>query len=565
MTSTRLTRRAFLRTSAATAGTLAALLAGCAPLPPLAPTTNPPPTTSTKPRILRINMPLNRGDVGAAADPGCSGAVHSYFINSLMFGALVALDEKLRPTPDLAAAWRPNADGTVWRFDLRPDVCWTDGSPVTAHDFEWAVKRNLAPDLYCGGQYWQLVDLKGARAYYTGQEKDAAAVGIRALDDRTLEVTLENPSAYFINLAALPSFMALPRQVIENTGDQAWTQPQHMVSNGPFRLTEWVTERQMAFEPNPRYHGGAPGVDRLVVNMIRQESTALAAYEAGELDMVEIPPAELARVRADPRLGPEHQSNPEIATMHLRLSVQLKPFDDVRVRHAFALAIDRETLCNKVLQGIGQPAYQFLPPNLLGHDGQIGRTLAFNPERARALLAAAGYPGGKDMPLIYWQYEQNETYQTMFEALQAMLLEHLGVRTELAPTEAGARAAWRTQRPLRPHFYRQLWGADYPDPHNFMAILYATPPPQADIWKTTPELIYSNKPFDDLVWQAAREQDSARRVALYRQCEQILLIDDPALIPLYYPVRHRLIKPTVQGLIINGLGAPAMRQVRMMG
>ncbi len=562
MTTTRLTRRDFLRASAA--GVVAALLAGCAPLPPLAPAANQSPAATSKPRVLRINMPLNRGDVGAAADPGCSAAVHSYFINSLMFSALVALDEKLKPVPDIAASWQPNADGTVWRFNLRPDVTWTDGAVVTAHDFEWAVKRNLAPDLYCGGQYWQLVDLKGARAFYTGETKDPAAVGIRAVDDRTLEVTLENPSAYFINLAALPSFMALPRQVIEKAGDQAWTQPQHMIGNGPFRLTEWVTEKQMVFEPNPRYHGGAPGVDRLVVNMIRQESTALAAYEAGELDMVEIPAAELARVKADPRLGPEHQSNPEIATMHLRLSVQLKPFDDVRVRHAFALAIDRETLCNKVLQGIGQPAYQFLPPNMLGHDSRIGRELAFSPERGRELLAAAGYPGGRDMPLIYWQYEQNETYQTMFEALQAMLLEHLGVRTELAPTEAGARQAWRAQRPLRPHFYRQLWGADYPDPHNFMAVLYTTPPPQADIWKNTPELIYSNRSFDDLVWQAAREQDSARRVELYRQCERILLIDDPAIIPLYYPVRHRLIRPTVQGLIINGLGAPSLRQVRVV-
>lgn len=204
---------------------------------------------------------------------------------------------------------------------------------------------------------------------------------------------------------------------------------------------------------------------------------------------------------------------------------------------------------------------------MLGHDGQIGRELAFDPARARELLAAAGYAtrGGRDMPLIYWQYEQNETYQTMFEALQAMLREHLGVRTELAPTEAGARQAWRTQRPLRPHFYRQLWGADYPDPHNFMAVLYTSPPPQADIWKTTPELIYSNKAFDDLVWQAAREQDPAKRVERYRQCERILLLDDPALLPLYYPVRHRLIRPTVGGLISNGMGAPSLRQVRLAG
>ena len=557
-----LTRREFLTASLASAATL--LIAGCQPVTDGASRIFPAPSATPRPRVLRLNMPLNRGDIGAAADPGCSGAYHSYFINSLMFSALIALDAHLQPAPDLAASWQPNADGTVWRFTLRKDAVWSDGAAVTAHDFVWAVTRNLAPKLYCGGQYWQLVDIRGARAYYTGETADAGSVGMRALDDRTLEVTLENPSAYFINLASLPSFMALPRQAVEKAGDQAWTQPANVVSNGPFRLVEWVPEKQMVFTPNPGYHGGAPGVDRLIVNMIRQESTALSAYEAGELDMVEVPVAELGRVRADPRLSQELQANAELSTMHLRLSVQLRPFDDVHVRQAFALAIDRETLCNGVLPGIGQPAYQFLPPNMLGHDGQTGRELAFDPARARALLAAAGYANGKDMPLVYWQYEQNETYQTLFEALQAMLLENLGVRTELAPTEAGARQAWRSQRPLRPHFYRQLWGADYPDPHNFMTVLYTTPPPQADTWKTTPELIYSNRTFDDLVRQASRELDPVKRAALYQQCERILVMEDPAIIPLYYVMRHRLIKPSVQGLIINGMGAPAFRQVRLV-
>ena len=554
-----LTRRRFLQTAAAS--TVALWLVGCESI--VARLATPAAGPTPRLRVLRLNMPLNRGDIGAAADPGCSGAYHSYFINSLMFSSLIALDAHLQPIPDLATSWQPNRDGTRWRFSLRPDLVWTDGTPLTTADFVWAIRRNLSPTLYCGGQYWQLVDIRGARAFYTGETTDAAAVDVRAVDDRTLEVTLENPSAYFIHLASLPSFMALPRQVIERAGEQAWTRPGHVVSNGPFQLTAWVPETRMVFTPNPRYHGEAPGVDRLEVNMIRQESTALSAYEAGEFDMVEVPVAELSRVRSDPHLGPELQSNAELSTMHLRLSVQIKPFDDVRVRHAFALAIDRETLCNKILPGIGQPAYQFLPPNMLGHDGQTGRELAFNPTRARALMAAAGYTDGQELPLIYWQYEQNETYQTLFETLQAMLRENLGVRTELAPTEAGARQAWRAQRPLRPHFYRQLWGADYPDPHNFMTVLYTTPPPQADVWKTTPELIYSNRTFDDLVRQASKELDPAKRAGLYQQCERILVLDDPAIIPLYYIMRHRLIKPSVQGLIINGMGAPALRQVHL--
>lgn len=208
-----LSRRDFLRLSAA--GAAAALLAGCAPLLG----TPPAPGSTSRPRVLRLNMPLNRGDVAAGADPGCSGAYHSYFVNSLMFSALVLLDERLRPAPDLAAAWQASAGGAAWRFSLRPGLRWSDGAALTAHDFEWAVKRNLAPDLYCGGQYWQLVDIAGARPYYTGETADASTVGVRALDERTLEVALENPAAYFLSLAALPSFMALPRHVIERAGE----------------------------------------------------------------------------------------------------------------------------------------------------------------------------------------------------------------------------------------------------------------------------------------------------------------------------------------------------------
>ncbi len=234
--------------------------------------------------------------------------------------------------------------------------------------------------------------------------------------------------------------------------------------------------------------------------------------------------------------------------MHLRLSVQLKPFDDVRVRHAFALAIDRETLCNKVLPGIGQPAYQFLPPNLLGHDGEIGRELAFDPAHGRELLAAAGYPDGKDMPLIYWQYEQNETYQTMFEALQAMLLEHLGVRTELAPTEAGARAGLARAAPAAPALLPPAVGRGLPRPAQLHGrALHHPAAPGRHLEDDAGADLQQRRRSTRLVWQAAKEQDPVRRAELYQRCEQILVIDDPAIIPLYYALRHRLIKPDRAG------------------
>ena len=223
------------------------------------------------------------------------------------------------------------------------------------------------------------------------------------------------------------------------------------------------------------------------------------------------------------------------------------------MRQAFAMAIDRETLCSTILQGAYLPAYQFLVPDLLGYDAELGQELKFDPAKAKQLLADAGYPDGAGLPKIYINSNQTDTYQTLFEAVQAMLKDNLGVEVELALMEASARGDWLKKKPAVPHLFRQGWGNDYPDPHSGMSFL-KTPAPQAAVWTDSPDYVWSNKTFDELVDQAGVETDEAKRADLYRQAQQILIVDDPNIIPLYYVANNYLVKPWVKGIVFNGLG-----------
>lgn len=562
-------RRKFLEIAAAAAA--AAALASCAspqttPEPVAGPTTEPtkstPPTATVppKPRILNINTPLNSPDVGLNVDPGQSTQYASYFINFMMFSGLILLDENLKPIPDMAESWTISADTITYTFKLRKDIKWDDGTPINANDFVWSIIRNLTPGLP-SAQAWQLADIAGANEFYAGTATDPATIGVKAIDDFTLEVKLAHPSAYFINVCSLPAFMPLPKVAIEAAGNEKWTRPETVRCSGPYKLVEWVVDQKMVFEVNPNYHNAKPGVDKVIMNEITQEATAIAAYESGDLDIVDVPAGEFPRVKADPVLSKEMIITPELGIFHLVFTF-LKPLDDVKVRHAIAMSIDKETLCNTIIPGIGAPAYEFLPPGLVGYDPTTGAELKYNPEKAKQLMVEAGYPDGKDFPEVYFSYGANPTYQTIFEALQAMIKASINVTITLAPgdqTSAGVKVS------DKPRIWRQFWGADYPDSHNFMAILYTCAPPSDTGRYGKPELFYCSTKYDELVWKAAAEVDTTKRAALYKQVEQELIVDNPGVIPLYYTARTRLVKPYIKGLIINGSGAPSIRKVSIEG
>jgi oligopeptide transport system substrate-binding protein len=555
-------RREFLQ--ATTAALAVAALAGCAkeaPTPTVGPTPVPtpvPPTPTPTPVVVNINMALNRGDVGGNGDPGCSGAVNSYYINYMMYAALVRLTDKLEIEPDLAESWTISPDGMTYTFKLKPDLKWSDGSPLTAKDFEWAIKRNLDPKLWCGGQFWQLVDVKGARPYYSGEVADPETVGVKALDDVTLEVQLENAAGYFIQVCTLPAFMALPKASIdkaleingEGKPNDFWKPPVGIYS-GPFMPVNWITDLRIYFDANPYYCHGKPKIDKLNIHMIQNTATCMAAYEVGELDMVDMPETEYLRVVADEELSKDLVTSKELGVQHLVWDMGVEATKDPRVRQAIACAIDRETMMSSILPGVGAPAYQFLAPGLIGYDGVVGTELKYNPDKARQLLSDGGFADPTKFPEFLINYGAgNVLYQTMFEAIQAMIQDALKITVTLVPgdqTSMGVKLAdMRWKQPL---VWRQFWGADYPDPHNFMAILYTCPPPKDGTW-ATPERVRCSRKFDELVWKAAAETDNAKRAELYHQCEQELVVDNPFVIPLYYPTRHRLIKPYLKNVVI---------------
>lgn len=569
----KLDRREFLQ--AATAAAAAYALASCKPeivekevTRVVQATAEPTAAATPAPIEVNINMALNRGDIGSGGDLGCSGGVHTYFSNYLMYAGLVRLNQDLEPTPDMAESWTINDVGDVYTFKLKPNLKWSDGTPITAHDYEWTIKRNLDNKLWCAGWFWQLADIKGARAYYTGESTDPDTVMVKALDDLTLEVQLEYPAGFWIMVVTLPTFMAIPRAAVERALEangegipQDWWKPPHAVYSGPFKCVQWITDLRFYLEANENYHFGRPKIDKLNVHMLQNAATIMAAYEADEIDLVDVPETEYLRVVADPELSAQMVSNSELMTQHLVWDAGVKATEDPRVRQAIACAIDRETLCNDVLPGIGTPAYQFLPPGLLGYDGVIGTELKYNPDKAKKLMADAGFSDLSTFPELLLQYAAgNVMFQTMFEGIQAMIQESLGIKVTLVPgeqTSMGVKLAdLRYNTPL---LWRQLWGADFPDSHNFMSAIYTCPPPQAAAWEH-PERVLCSRKFDELVWAAAAESDPAKRTEIYKQCEQELIIDNPFIIPLYYAQRHRLIKPWLKDVFVVPLSFVQIRE-----
>jgi oligopeptide transport system substrate-binding protein len=517
---------------------------------------------TTGAKILTLNSPAFSGDPGVGSDPGCSGGTITVFMNQFMYSSLVYFDQDMKPQPDCAESWSVSADSTVWTFKLRKDLKWTDGTPITAKDFEWTVKRNSSPDISCGngglGIIYMLDIIKGVTDYSGGKNTDPNSVGVKAVDDYTLEFTLTQPAGYFIQMVAYPTYAPLPQKAIEQFGkDTQWTRPEHVINNGPFKLTDWVVDQQYTLEANPNWHGYAdkkPGVDKIVVKMLKNEATAVAAYETGELDVIDAPAGDLPRIQGDATLKDQLKSHAGLGTQYLIIPVNAKPFDDVRVRQALSMAIDRETLATSILTGTISPAYQFMPPTMLGYEENLNSELHYNPDKARELLKDAGFDGGKGFPSFFINSNQTDVYQTLFEAVQSMFKDVLGIDMQLALMDANARQTWRDTKPYKLHLWREAWGPDFPDSHNSFNFMLQARSLTPKTNKDHPEFQYKNTKFADLVNAAAKESDATKRQDLYKQADRILCYEDPDIIPLYYSLNNYLVKPRVSGYWVNGMG-----------
>lgn len=465
-------------------------------------------------------------------------------VSNLMVG-LTQYKKDLSCAPACAEKWDILDNGKRYVFHLRKDAKWSDGKKLVAQDFEYAWQRILDPATGAPYAYF-LYDVENGFEYNTGKLKDKSKVGVHALDDHTLEVRLKKPASYFIYLTAICPSYPMRRDIVEKGGNR-WTEPDHMVSNGPFLLKDWKHEYKIEVEANPHFFEGPPKIDRIKMFMIPEQATAFALYENSQLDFIDnrsFPTPEVYRNKN----SPEYSNFLLLRNNYLGFNVTKPPFTDKRVRQAFSMAIDR-TIFPRILRRNEKPTSNWIPEGLAGYSKDSG--LPFDPVRARALLAEAGFKSGADFPKVSVLYPTREDTRLVMEAVQDQLKRNLGVKVELTNYE------WKVYlQALRrdsPPMYRASWGADYPDPETFMNIFTTYNGNNDTRWKNTE--------YDKLVSSAAGEQDQKLRQELYRRADKMLSSDEAPIIPTYLATQNVMIKPWVKGIEINPLDLQFFKEV----
>ena len=454
-------------------------------------------------------------------------------IENLMDG-LTEFDADLKPIPAVAEGWLISEDGRRYTFSLRENVYWSDWKPVTAYDFEYSWKRLLDPKTAAEYAYF-LFDVVNGAEYNSGEIKDPEKVGIKALDERTLQVDLRQPIVFFPSITTFTATFPHRKDIHDRFGDH-WTDPKNMVVNGPFKLKKWDHEYKVILEPNDRYYDQKPTLEEVTFFVIGESTTALTLYETGDLDLVQLPPIAISHYKD----SPEYLNFPFLRGYYYGFNVTLPPFNDPRVRKAFSMAIDRNEV-PKILKGGEIPTSSWIPKGMPGFNPNIG--LSFNPEEARKLLSEAGFPGGKGFQKITAVFNTNPENNLIAENLQAQWERNLGVKVVLDNQE------WKVYLKRlttdTPALFRLGWGADYPDPDNFMNLFTSTSGNNNTHWK--------NERYDQLIQKAALERDPQKRQGLYDEAQRILTEEDVPIMPLFIAAQNILIKPYLKGLEINAL------------
>lgn len=459
-----------------------------------------------------------------------------------LFSGLVRLDDELNIVPELARSWQVLDEGRRYLFHLRDDWFWTDGTPVTAYDFEWAWKRNLCPSLHTDTARF-LYDVVGAMDYNQGKNTDSGSLGIQALDANTLEVRLVEPVAYFPFIITMPITFPLPGKVIQSYGEE-WWKAEHIVSNGVYRLVEFETQHGGVLERNPRYPGILTGnVQRLEWMVVPDVKEMVNIFRDNLTDITFI------GARNDiPDFIPEEEISPyrTLGCYFMVFNPSAPPFDDPRVRIALGLSLDRQ----RIFEQLGIPASRggLVPPGMPGHSPEIGHP--FDMARARSLLEEAGYPGGLGFPAI--KVLGRTSRWGLWDELTNQWHTNLGIEIEFTATNPWELGDWEKQHITSPLVING-WLADYPDPDNFMH--------RSTAITLLHYLGWHDAGFDKLVEEAARTSDRAKRMAMYRQADHLLVTDQALVLILSYGEGVDLVKPWVKGFSESLLGMTNFRNV----
>jgi ABC-type transport system substrate-binding protein len=472
-------------------------------------------------------------------DPAFSTDIYAVTIIQQVFDGLVQFDQNLNVVPALASTWRVSADGRVYTFNLRQDARFHNGRSVTADDFVYSFTRILDPRQQSSALGF-FERIQGAGVYRRGKAR--AVSGLKAPDPYTLEITLEEPFAPFLSVLAMKSSKVVPREEVKRRGEDF---SRHPVGTGPFRLESFQPDR-IVLTANADYFEGAPYLDRVVYSIYpgAQNERIVEDFLAGRLE--EAPFLKNIQERSAGKGRFQVVRKPSLSLQFYGMNCAAKPLTDHRIRQAIACAINQEKILHEVYKDQFVPAHTILPPGMTGYTPE-NAVYAHDPNKARALLAAAGYsPSGRRLPLTLLSASKSKGAQEEL-ALVAADLAKVGIDLRVRyqtnwPAFEAALAGDDLQ------MYRYAWFADIPDPDNFLGILCASR-------SRYNFMHYHNSVVDRLLSQALRETDLLRRVDLYRQVERIVLADAP-IVPLTYLTFESAFQPYVKGLEISALGQP---------
>jgi ABC-type oligopeptide transport system substrate-binding subunit len=462
-----------------------------------------------------------------------------------LWAGLMKCNADFQPVPYVAEKVSANKDGSVWTFTIRKTSKWSDGGPCTARDFEYSWKRQLDPATAAPYASF-LYDIKNGEAFNKKQVTDASQVGVKAKDDWTLEVTLEGPRGYFPVLTAYLAALPGHRASIEKYGDK-WTEAANIVSNGPFVLETWEHNKVIVLRKNKHFFDAKNvTLEKVTIPIIPVASGALP-YENHEIDLTALQTGDLKRLQSAPATQKQVFKYPFPGTWYLLPQVTKAPFDNPKVRRAVGHAIDRENVV-KVAQGFAMPAHSMIPPGFPGatDDPKIRAIQRFDPKAAMAQLKGTPYEGGKNWPRVVLSMRDEALgSKPLAEAVQAVLLEHLNLKTELEVLEPRVFRDKLWKHDLQCVWIR--WFMDYPDPHNeYFDTFYGK--------KTTGKRqAWSNGAFDKELEAGRDTRDTKKRMAHYQKAEEILQTD-AGYVPVAWVLRWAAAKPKVRGLEKNRQG-----------
>lgn len=458
-----------------------------------------------------------------------------------VFEGLVQWDDNNKIVPNIAESWDISKDGTIYTFHLKDNVTFHNGRKLTADDFVYTLTRVLMKGTNSSTAMTYLNDIVGAADLHDG--KTDKLVGVKAVDAKTLEITIDKPRPYFLSKLTYPTAYVVCKEVLDANGGQF--SDKTMIGTGPFKLREYKSGYNVSLVANAEYHGGKPliaGIERPIqIDSLGRQNK----YESNGVDLTDVQRSDLPRLKQDPKLQPELKEFPRANIYYLAMNQKaFAPFKDKRVRQAFAMAINKKDLIKIALNGTAKEATGVVPPGVLGYDESF-QGLPYDPEKAKQLMAEAGYPGGQNFPTFQLTFRDGYQYiKDGAELIKSDLEKNLGIKVELGMIE-WAKFLDERQKGTMP-CYHLRWSADYLDPQNFLSLMLRTGAPENTLG-------YSNPEFDKLCDQADVETNPEKRIALYRQAER-LVVDDAPWVCLYHLNDVELHKPYLKGVREGLLG-----------